>query len=318
MKKLLATFSVALAVITAGVLASKHGQPVPNQIFENGVSPIDRMPIVDTPYSIYATQLAPVEQRGEEFRRWLAPSLKIQVQGGSGSGTIVYYDPKEQVAYVQSCGHLWNGNMSAQEGRGRNVKCSVVAWYHNEKKLDQPRSYEADVLYYSNTRGQDCSLLKFKPDWVPDYFPIAPAGYAILEGTRLHSVGCDGGREVAHYDVKVVGERPAQAIFRTPNTIVSDKGIDLITTENSPRPGRSGGGLLTDEFYVGICWGTSDKTGNGIGLFTPLNVVRQMNASQGFDWLNEVGSNPARQIPILDRNNPQGKYPLDYIPLPLK
>ena len=43
---------------------------------------------------------APIEQRGIEFRKWLAPSVKIAVSGGSGSGTIVYYDNLKNIAYT--------------------------------------------------------------------------------------------------------------------------------------------------------------------------------------------------------------------------
>jgi hypothetical protein len=123
---------------------------------------------------------------------------------------------------------------------------------------------------------------------------------------RLHSVGCDGGREIAHYDVRYIGTQT------TPN----GDSFDLVTTENSPRPGRSGGGLSTDQYYVGICWGTSNRNGNGNGFFTPLSVIHEFNEKNGFGWLNEVGYSWARLIPIVDRNNPQGKYPNDYVPIP--
>jgi hypothetical protein len=304
MKKLLGAVSITVALLTGGlVVLQQTPEPPVQHNFIRQKSIIDRMPIVDSPYTIYSTQLAPVEQRGPEVRQWLAPSLKISVSGASGSGTIVYYDNQKNIAYVQSCGHLWDGNMSAEEGIRRRVKCVVIAWYHNDVKLSQPKEYNADVIYWSNTRGRDCSLLKFQPDWKPEFFPLGPSELAIAEGTRLHSMGCDGGREVAHYDVRAVGERS----------------VDFITTENSPRPGRSGGGLVNDNgFYVGICWGTSDKSGNGIGYFTPLRTVREMNRINGYGWLNDQGGSIARKIPILDRNNSQGKYPLDYIPLPLR
>lgn len=263
---------------------------------------IDKMPLIlDDPLEIFASGVAPIEQRGIEFRKWLSPGLKISVSRASGSGTIIYYDHSNGWAYVQSCGHLWSGNMSAEEGRRRQVKCKVITWYHNEKKLSSTKSYEAEVLYYSNTRTKDCSLLRFKPDWVPNYFPIAPEEFDFKQDMRLHSVGCDGGREVAHYDVRYIGMRSG----------------DIVTTENSPRPGRSGGGLMSnDGYYVGICWGTSDYSGNGNGYFTPLTTLRELNEREGFGWLNEIGHNLARKIPIVDRNNPQGKYPRDYIPLP--
>jgi hypothetical protein len=259
------------------------------------------MPIVtDDPYAHLAAGGAPIEQREERYRLWLSVSLKISVSNASGSGTIVYFDSKDGYAYVQSCGHLWNGRMSAEEGRRRNLKCKVITWYHNEKKLDSPKDYQAEVLYYSNPAPNDVSLLRFKPDWVPNYIPIAPADFKFTENMRLHSCGCDGGGEVAHYDVRYIGVR----------------GGDIVTTENSPRPGRSGGGLMTDDYYVGVCWGTSDTSGNGNGFFTPLMTLRKHNEENGYGWLNEIGISWARQIPIIDRNGPQGKYPKDYIPLP--
>jgi hypothetical protein len=262
---------------------------------------IDRMPLVDDGlFAHLADGSTPIEQRGIEYRKWLATGLKISVRNGSGSGTIIYYDHKTGWAWVQSCGHLWSGNMSAADGKNRNVTCTVTTWYHNMTKLDSPRSYTAEVLYYSNQRGKDISLLRFKPDWEPDFFPIAPADYKLEKNVRLHSVGCDGGREVAHYDVRYIGERT----------------YDIVTTENSPRPGRSGGGLMSnDGYFVGVCWGTSDYSGSGNGYFTSLKVIREFNEKNGFGWLNDSGHLP-RQIPIIDRNNPQGDYPRNYIPLP--
>lgn len=304
MQKLLGAISITIAFLTVGTLAIKNSTEPPVQYnFFDGSSSYDRMPIVLTPYTVYATQVAPIEERSQEVRQWLAPSLKISVSGASGSGTIVYYDHKSNWAYIQSCGHLWDGNMSAQEGAVRKVRCTVITWYKNSRKLSQPKEYEAFVIYWSNTRGKDCSLIKFQPDWEPECFPIGAEGLTIAEGTSLHSMGCDAGREVAHYNVRAVG----------------DRGMDFITTQNSPRPGRSGGGLVNDDgYYVGICWGTSDKSGAGIGYFTPLRTVREMNRLNGYGWINDGSSSLARKIPILDRNNPQGRYPLDYIPLPLR
>jgi hypothetical protein len=249
----------------------------------------------------YIKNAAPVEKRGPEYRKWLAASIQIRVTGSAGSGTIIYYDGKEW-AYVQSCGHLWpDGQMTAEEAKTKKLKCKIITWYHNAEKLDSPKSYDADVLYYYHYRGRDCSLLRFKPDWVPTYFPIAPKNFNPVEGTIYNSCGCDGAREVAHYDVKFLGVR----------------GNDYVTTENSPRPGRSGGGLMTDQYFIGICWGTSDTSGSGIGYFTPLTVLRNLNEKEGYGWLNEIdASSIAQQIPIIDRNTSQGKYPKDYIPIP--
>lgn len=298
LQKLLFASSIALSILMVVCMAIKTHNHT------NHIPIIDHMPLVhDDPYAHLAHGSEPIEQRDANVRRWLAAGVKINANGASGSGTIVYYDDKTGYAYVQSCGHLWTGVMSGEEAQSRRLTCSVLTWYHNETKLLQPQSYDAEVLYYSNVRGRDCSLLRFQPDWVPEFFPIAPEDFEFVPNARLHSVGCDGGREVAHYDVRYIGMR-------------GDNWPDLVTTENSPRPGRSGGGLMTDSLYVGICWGTTSFDGGGNGFFTPLKTIREYNKMNGYGWLNEVGYSLARQIPVVDRNNPQGKYPKDYIPLP--
>lgn len=269
--------------------------------YGGGINQVELMPIVtDDPYTHLAFGGVPNEQREAKFRKWLSVSMKIQVSNGSGSGTIIYFDDSDGYAYVQSCGHLWSGNMTSEEAKNKKVLCKIITWYHNEKKLDKPLEYEAEVLYFSNTRGEDCSLLRFKPNWIPNYIPIASHNFDYINDMKLHSCGCDSGNEVAHYEVRYLGH----------------KGSDIVTTENSPRPGRSGGGLMSGDLFVGICWGTTDVKGTGNGLFTPLSVLRNLNEREGFGWLNDVSMSLARKIPIIDKNNPQGKYPLDYIPIP--
>jgi hypothetical protein len=309
MNKKLMLVSIAVCISTmlmCGLFVYKSRLGNKAVSYDLRIHPMDNMPLVDDdPFAAIAQGGAPIEQRTSEYVRWLSAGLKIRVPNASGSGTIICYNTQDGYAYVQSCGHLWSGNMTAEEGKQKKITCKVITWYHNEQKLTEPREYDAEVLYYSNTRGRDCSLLRFKPDWVPQYFPIAPADFQYEPNMRLHSVGCDSGKEVAHYDVRYVGQRDTGGGWN-----------DVVTTENSPRPGRSGGGLMTNDYYVGICWGTSSYNGDGNGFFTPLSTVRQYNKQNGYDWLNEVGVSWARMIPIIDRNNPQGTYPKDYIPLP--
>lgn len=266
--------------------------------------PLDQMPILEKIPIGVSLNDSPVEQRGIEFRKFLAASVKIGVDGGSGSGTIIYYDAQKNLAYVASCGHMWSrGTMSAEDGRRKNMKCKVITYYHNEIKLNSPKTYEANVIFYSFIDGQDTSLVTFTPDWKPDYFPIAPVDYSYKFGSLAHSCGCDGGREVAHYDVELLALQG-----------------DLVTRRNGPRPGRSGGGLMDDNgYYIGTCWGTQYRDGSGQGYFTPLTVIHRYWSKQvGYDFLLKQfpGGGIARQIPVVDRNNKQGKYDPDYILLP--
>lgn len=295
-----ATFTILILFVASG---NFRNDPIVGRWSPPGEGVVD-MPIVhdSAPQRVFFG-FAPREDRGPEYRRFLAPSVKIRVSGGSGSGTICYHDPKTGFAYVISCGHLWKGSRSAAELQNNPVYAKVITWYHNEKKLDSPREYEAQVLFWSNNRGYDCSLLRFKPDWNPDYFPIAPLDYQINQGALFHSVGCDGGNEVARYEVEFVEYR----------------GNDLITRRNSPRPGRSGGGLLTDDgYYIAICWGTSDtSSGSGIGYFTPLKSIYKVFNDNNHAWLLGIsGSRLAQTLPIHDRQNPNQQYPKEFIPLP--
>jgi hypothetical protein len=247
---------------------------------------------------------SPVPQRDEKFKVFLSSSVKVSVSGGSGSGTIFYYDPGENWAYVISCGHLWDGNKSYKDLLKNKQKAKIITWYPGASKIQDPKIYEAEVLFFSNTRGKDCSCLRFKPDWNPNCFPIAAADYKLKKGEKLNSLGCDGGGEVARYEVEFLERR----------------GEDLITTKNSPRPGRSGGGLLTDSgWYVGICWGTSDVvTGNGIGYFTPLDSIHKVFIENEHEWILLLSEFSGKNIPVFDWKNPNKKFDLDFIPMPAK
>lgn len=242
--------------------------------------------------------LAPIEQRDGNYIKFLAASVKLSVNGASGSGTICYYDSLTNWAYVLSCGHLWSGNKSYVQSENKE-KIKIITWYHNDKKLEKPKIYEGEILFWSNERGYDVSLVRFQPDWIPSYFPIAK-NFKGSNGDFLNSMGCDGGREVARYEVEFLELRK----------------IDLITERNSPRPGRSGGGLVTNEGkLVGICWGTSDVSGDGIGYFTPISSIQKVLLDNEHDWLLHI-SQDAQKIIIYDWQNHKNKYNEDFIVMP--
>jgi hypothetical protein len=261
------------------------------------------MPIVQNSKPITTqVSLSPIAQRDEKYKKHLSASVKINVSGASGSGTIFYYDETENWAYVISCGHLWNGNKSYKDLLKNPQKAKVIVWYHNETKLEESKQYEAEILFWSNVRGRDCSCLRFRPDWEPNYFPIASIDYKISKGEILNSLGCDGGSEVARYEVQFLEMR----------------GDDLITIKNSPRPGRSGGGLVTNSGdYIGICWGTSDTvSGNGIGYFTPLKSIHEVFIKNDHEWALLISGLSLKDIPIRDWQQPKNKFNWDFIPVP--
>lgn len=240
--------------------------------------------------------LAPVENRGEEYRRWLKVSVRIRNGNISGSGTICYYNREKKTAYVVSCGHLFKGGEKTAE---------IHVFYKN--KLPQVSKYTATVLTFSNS--EDISFMSFQTDWdMDEYFPIAPTNYQINSGQTYYSCGCDGAREVACYLMKASGM----------------EGRNLVLTENGPRHGRSGGGLMTtDGYYIGICWGSTDPyNGTGKGLFVPLYRIHAYAKQSNLGWLLKVGkANPAnqaeaRKLPVIGIDGRKLEVPPEFVPLP--
>jgi hypothetical protein len=273
-------FILALLIADCNLAISQTPE---KPIFKDGVSSVN----------FYS----PNEQREKKYAKLLSASVRISVEGSSGSGTICYYDVSSNFAYIVSCGHLWSGNKSHNQ---KTTKAKITTWYHNDLKLPYPKTYDAEAIFWSNERGYDVSLLRFSPDWVPICFPIT-FGLQEKKGLILNSMGCDGGGEVARYEVRFLERR----------------GRDIITELNSPRPGRSGGGLITNEGeLVGICWGTSDiSSGKGIGYFTPVDSIKEVFTRNNHVWLLRKKT-ILREIPIYDWNKPFEKYDHDFIPVP--
>ncbi len=239
---------------------------------------------------------SPEPRRDESVKKWLIPSVRIRVPGAAGSGTICHYDRSKNTAYVISCAHLFNKG---------DTRATVEVFYKNEQKLAAPQKYEANVISFKvGYYADDISFMTFTPDWVPtSWFPIAPVNQPITKDETYYSCGCDGASEVACYFVKPQGI----------------DGAFLATRENSPRPGRSGGGLMDkDGWYVGICVRTSDVSGNGTGYFVHLATIHDYCHKNNLDFLLNIQrpNSLLRTIPIIDRNGPQGNYPPDYIPVP--
>lgn len=296
-KKLIA--SLVLSLFAVSPINSYQDEP---RFYD--IDSFDRMPILERD-KFGNENPAPIPRRGPEFRKYLAPSVKIMVSGASGSGTIIHFDKIKNLAYVATCGHLWDqGVMNVEDGKKKNMKCKVIVWYHNDKKLDAPKSYEANVIFYSYVNGQDTGLITFNPDWEPNFFPLGPSDYKYTKGQYAHSVGCDAGTETAHYDIEMLGV----------------DGSDLVTNKNSPRPGRSGGGLMDDDgTYIGTCWGTQYRDGTGKGYFTPLFIIHKFWSKQkGYEFLlkqKQSGGN-AKQIKIKDHTGSTEDFKPDYILLP--
>jgi hypothetical protein len=184
------------------------------------------------------------------YFKYLDASVKIVGNYEVGSGTIIYN--KNNESYVISCRHL-------VEKMGNYI----IEWNQEE--------YPAKILYYDKN-GYDVSLLKFTSGKSP-FIPIAKRNKPLKRGELLVSVGCDNASDPNQYEVILEGARSVEGKRY------------LTTSQNSPVPGRSGGGLMRDNDLIGICSGTSKVDGTGIGYFIPLVDIHASLKRNGYGWL---------------------------------
>lgn len=259
---------------------------------------LDNMPLV--PSTIEHGSAEPTPKRDENVRFYLKSSVRVVNGNIRGSATICYYDSNTKTAYLVSCGHLFKGQSKAPGGQ--KMTCFIDVFYKNNQKLDKPQQFQAEVICYDNE--QDISFMKFKPDWeIDDYFPIAPLDYPIKVGDIYESTGCDHATEVAAYTVEISRGLTS--------------GRDLVSVRNSPRPGRSGGALLSpDGYYLAIVWGTSDYSGTGEGYYVPLRRLYPYALKyQETSFLLNVGKTDLiQQIPIVDVSGQSRTFPKNFVP----
>jgi len=252
-------------------------------------------PISEIPYYTTSVTRSGWEERTKEFRKWLSTGVRI----GGGSGTMTHYQKKGNWMYIISCGHLFEQTRRSAEYYKENPRSATIeVFYKNDKKLSQPESFKAQVLCHVWMNGaHDVSLLRFHPDWQnPRVSPMVPVDYK--GSSHYHSIGCDGRSEVAHYLVKHVQRRINGDVY------------EIVTTENSPRGGRSGGGLLNDKGeLLGIC----SRAGGGYGYFSDWKQIHAFLEDEGYGF---VLKRKSHQFRIIDRNNPQGIYDDDYYAFP--
>ena len=255
-------------------------------------------PVIDIPYVYTQDNRVGWEERGAEVDKWLIPTVRI----GGGSGTIVYYDGQQNYAYVLSCGHLFPRGRSSSKQESKQVYLEV--FYHGTTKLKSVQKYVGEVLCHvwgdDSSAVYDCSLIRFKPDWQDIVCaPIAPMDFNYTVRTWFHSTGCDNRSATAHYLVECVREQNNGNV------------TEILTRNNAPRGGRSGGGLFSENGeLIGVC----SRSGNDIGYWTSLKQIPRFLKEEGYAFI--LDSQLAKKIPIVDRNNPQGKYPKDYVLVP--
>jgi len=184
----------------------------------------------------------------------------------SSSGTVIHVaalGDGRYTAYVLSTGHM-----------GKRTEPSVEFFYLDGKKLAKPQTAQGRIVFLVEngvSQGVDFCVIEVDAKGKPAAVPIAKKD--VGKGVTCLSIGCDMGSLPTAYQCKVVKVKKHQYALE----------------RDTPRPGRSGGGLFHDGKLVGVCWGCY-QSGNGQGLtgmFTRASTIRRLLASAGYENLLE-------------------------------
>ncbi len=169
--------------------------------------------------------------------------LRIEDANGHSVGTGTVVDGHGREVLAVTCGHIFRD--SAGQGR------VLVDLFQN----GQQQTVEGTLISYDLTR--DIGLVSFVPGFDMARVKIAPAGHRFAQGDIVFSVGCDNGSEPSIRDSRITS---IDRYLGPPN----------IEATGEPAPGRSGGGLFSQDGYlIGICNHADPRDHEGIYASLP-------------------------------------------------
>lgn len=210
-------------------------------------------------------------EAGSPQQRALAATVRLKVedpQGVSfGTGTII--DSLKDEALVVTCGHIFRES----KGQGK-----ILVDLH-VPGVKQPVT--GQLISFDLTR--DIALVSIRPGMPVTPVEVASDPRKIVEGTRVFSIGCDGGREPSIHENRVLA---VDKYVGSPN----------YTVGGAPVQGRSGGGLFSaDGQLIGICNGAD--TQDDEGLYQGLGTIHWQLDQIGQTAIYQKNAAPASAAP---------------------
>jgi hypothetical protein len=181
----------------------------------------------------------------------------------ASSGTVFKVIPNDKgyTSYILSTGHM-----------KKREEPEIEFFFMDGEKLEKSLKVKGNILFLveNSEKGVDFSLIEVTTKGKPSFVPIAKKD--AKKGDKCLSVGCDNASKPKCYSC----------------TILSLGKRDYILENDSPRAGRSGGGLFLNHEIVGVCWGAQiwgNKEVNG--LFTRASVIRNLLINADYENLLE-------------------------------
>lgn len=181
----------------------------------------------------------------------------------ASSGTVFKVTPNDKgyTSYILSTGHM-----------KKREDPQIEFFFMDGEKLDEPLVVKGNIIFLveNSFKGCDFSVIEVRTKGKPAFIPIAKKD--AKEKDKCLSIGCDSASVPKCYSC----------------TVLNLEKLDYILENDSPKAGRSGGGLFLKHEIVGVCWGCrtwGNEERNG--LFTRASVVRNLLMTAGYEYLLE-------------------------------
>ena len=186
---------------------------------------------------------------------WASVRLRIEESTGSSCGTGTIVDARQGEALILTCGHIFRDSQEkghAAEGTNRHIAVDLFGPVPAE-------NIPGRLICYDENR--DVGLLSIHVPGPVSVVRVAPSGYHVNRGDRVVNVGCNNGESPTARHAAVAS---LDRYLGPPN----------IEVTGQPLPGRSGGGLFTEDgLLIGVCY-AADRDDNQ-GLYAALPSVHE-------------------------------------------
>ena len=176
--------------------------------------------------------------------------IRVQDRGmlGFGSGTLISSNAEESI--ILTCAHIFS--VKGPQPRPNEFRLPVLVELF-DGRLGGPggqtvrplgRPIVGEVIDYDF--GRDVALVRIRPGRAVPTARVVPDHWSAEARMRMYTVGCSHGEDATAWNT----------IITSPSfTGLNEKpGYEAIQCLHSPKQGRSGGGLFTEDGYVaGVC-----------------------------------------------------------------
>jgi hypothetical protein len=181
----------------------------------------------------------------------------------ASSGTVFKVTPNDKgyTSYILSTGHM-----------KKREDPQIEFFFMDGEKLEKPFIVKGNIIFLveNSFKGCDFSVIEVTTKNKPAFIPLAKKD--AKEKDKCLSIGCDLATVPKCYSC----------------TVLNLGKHDYILENDSPKAGRSGGGLFLNHEIVGVCWGCATWGNKEVnGLFTRASVVRNLLTAAGYEHLLE-------------------------------